>query len=43
MMTIGEGLFDEVRGRWAARIGAGQLDALQAQLAQLTKPSGQPG
>jgi DNA-binding MarR family transcriptional regulator len=43
MMTIGEALFDEVRGRWAARIGAAQLDALQAQLAQLTKPSGQPG
>jgi DNA-binding MarR family transcriptional regulator len=37
MMTIGESLFDEVRGRWAARIGAEQLDALQAQLAKLAE------
>jgi DNA-binding MarR family transcriptional regulator len=37
MMTTGATLFDEVRDRWAARIGAQQLDALQAHLAQLTE------
>jgi DNA-binding MarR family transcriptional regulator len=36
MMTLGAALFDEVRGRWAAQIGAGELDALQAHLARLT-------
>lgn len=36
MMTLGAALFDEVRDRWAAQIGAGELDALQAHLAQLT-------
>jgi len=36
MMTFGAALFDEVRERWAARIGAGELDALQAQLGRLT-------
>jgi DNA-binding MarR family transcriptional regulator len=36
MMTLGEALFDEVRDRWAAQVGAGELDALQAHLAQLT-------
>jgi DNA-binding MarR family transcriptional regulator len=36
MMTLGAGLFDEIRDRWAAQIGAGELDALQAHLAQLT-------
>jgi DNA-binding MarR family transcriptional regulator len=35
MMTLGAALFDEVRDRWAAQIGAGELDALQAQLARL--------
>jgi hypothetical protein len=37
MMTIGAALFDEVRDRWAAQIGASELDALQAHLAQLTE------
>jgi DNA-binding MarR family transcriptional regulator len=36
MMTLGAALFDEVRDRWAARIGTRELDALQAHLAQLT-------
>jgi hypothetical protein len=36
MMTLGAALFDEVRDRWAAQIGARELDALQARLAQLT-------
>jgi DNA-binding MarR family transcriptional regulator len=36
MMTLGAALFDQVRDRWAAQIGAGELDALQAHLAQLT-------
>jgi len=36
MMTLGAALFDEVRDRWAAQIGAGELNALQAHLAQLT-------
>ena len=36
MMTLGEALFDEIRDRWAAQIGAGELDALQAHLARLT-------
>lgn len=36
MMTLGEALFGEVRDRWAAKIGAGELDALQARLAELT-------
>jgi DNA-binding MarR family transcriptional regulator len=30
------GSLDEVRDRWAAQIGARELDALQARLAQLT-------
>ncbi|CAM5440689.1 MarR family transcriptional regulator OS=Streptomyces fumanus OX=67302 GN=GCM10018772_58100 PE=4 SV=1 [Streptomyces fumanus] len=37
MMTLGATLFTEVRDRWAAQIGAEQLDALEAHLAQLTK------
>jgi len=36
MMTLGAALFDEVRDRWAAQIGARELDTLQAHLAQLT-------
>ena len=36
MMTLGAALFDEVRDRWAAQIGAREIDALQAHLAQLT-------
>jgi len=38
MMTLGASLFDEVRDRWAARIGPAELDALQARLAQLAQP-----
>lgn len=37
MLTIGAMLFDEVRNRWAAQIGAQQLDDLEAHLAQLTE------
>ena len=35
MMTLGAALFDEIRDRWAAQIGAGELDTLQAHLARL--------
>lgn len=35
MMSIGAGLFDDVRKRWAARIGRQQLEALEASLAEL--------
>ena len=38
MMAIGSALFDDVRERWAAEIGAQQLDALQAHLGQLARP-----
>jgi DNA-binding MarR family transcriptional regulator len=38
MTAIGAGLFDEVRARWAAEIGAEQLDALQDALARLVAP-----
>jgi DNA-binding MarR family transcriptional regulator len=34
MMEIGRAAFDDVRARWAAEIGAEQLDALQAHLAR---------
>lgn len=37
MMALGATLFTEVRDRWAAQIGAEQLDALEAHLTQLTK------
>ncbi|MGH3381444.1 MAG: MarR family winged helix-turn-helix transcriptional regulator [Actinoallomurus sp.] len=37
MMTLGAALFTEVRERWAAQIGAAQLDAFEAHLTQLTK------
>ncbi|WP_377273629.1 MarR family winged helix-turn-helix transcriptional regulator [Peterkaempfera sp. SMS 1(5)a] len=37
MMTLGAALFTEVRDRWAAQIGAEQLDALEAHLTRLTK------
>jgi hypothetical protein len=36
-MTIGGALFDDVRSRWAARIGPGQLETLETHLAQLTE------
>src|SRR4051812_45115215 len=37
MMTLGATLFTDVRARWAAQIGAKQLDALEAHLTELTK------
>jgi DNA-binding MarR family transcriptional regulator len=37
MMTLGAALFTEVRNRWAAQVGAEQLDALELHLTQLTK------
>lgn len=36
LMTVGESLFDDVRNRWAARIGAEQLETLETHLAALT-------
>jgi DNA-binding MarR family transcriptional regulator len=36
MMTLGAALFTEVRERWAAQIGAEQLDAFEAHLVRLT-------
>ena len=40
MVALGSALFDDVRERWAAQIGAEQLDALQAHLSHLvtTRP-----
>src|SRR5689334_9487281 len=38
MMAIGRAAFDDVRERWAARIGAEELDALQAHLSRLVAP-----
>jgi len=35
MTTIGAGLFDDVRERWAKRIGADELDALERHLTRL--------
>jgi DNA-binding MarR family transcriptional regulator len=35
MVAIGAALFDDVRERWAAQIGAQQLQALEAHLGQL--------
>jgi len=35
LMTLGGALFNDVRDRWAARIGARQLDAFEGQLGQL--------
>lgn len=37
LMTVGGALFDDVRERWAARIGPEELDALQARLGQLVE------
>jgi DNA-binding MarR family transcriptional regulator len=37
LMTLGSALFDDVRSRWAVRIGPKQLDTLETHLAQLTK------
>ena len=38
MVAIGSALFDQVRERWAAQIGAEELNALQANLGQLVTP-----
>lgn len=37
LMRVGGALFDDVRDRWAAQIGARELDALQAQLGRLVE------
>ncbi|WP_051106099.1 MarR family winged helix-turn-helix transcriptional regulator [Streptomyces hokutonensis] len=34
MMTLGASLFDDVRERWAAQMGPGQLEALEGHLAR---------
>jgi DNA-binding MarR family transcriptional regulator len=36
LMATGEALFDDVRNRWAARIGPEQLETLETHLAELT-------
>lgn len=38
MSEIGRALFEDVRARWAAEVGAERLDALQADLARLVPP-----
>jgi DNA-binding MarR family transcriptional regulator len=38
MVAIGSASFDDVRERWAAQIGAEQLEALQAHLGRLVTP-----
>ncbi len=38
MMSIGSALFDDVRERWAAQIGAQHLRALEAHLGRLVTP-----
>jgi DNA-binding MarR family transcriptional regulator len=38
MVAIGSALFDDVRERWAAQIGAQQLNALQVHLGHLVTP-----
>ena len=35
MVAVGSALFDDVRARWAAQIGAQELDALQAHLGRV--------
>ncbi len=37
LMTVGGGFFNDVRDRWAARIGARQLDVFEEQLGQLVE------
>lgn len=37
MMALGAALFTEVRDRWAAQIGAQELEALEAHLTRLTQ------
>src|SRR5689334_15070156 len=38
MMAVGAAAFDAVRQRWATRIGAEELDALQVHLSRLVTP-----
>jgi DNA-binding MarR family transcriptional regulator len=38
MSAAGRALFDDVRARWAAEVGAERLDALQADLARMVAP-----
>ncbi len=38
MVAIGSALFDDVRERWAAQIGAQHIDALQTHLEHLVTP-----
>jgi DNA-binding MarR family transcriptional regulator len=38
LMTTGSGLFDQVRERWAAKIGAEHLAVIEASLSQLVEP-----
>jgi len=35
LLTTGQQLFDELRARWASRIGGAELDALQARLREI--------
>lgn len=42
MTTTGGKLFDELRSRWSATIGARRLDVLEAQLAELSRPQPSP-
>jgi DNA-binding MarR family transcriptional regulator len=35
VMRVGESIFDDLRATWAARIGAGELETLEKQLATL--------
>jgi DNA-binding MarR family transcriptional regulator len=35
VMRVGEAIFDELREQWARQLGAGELEALEAQLASL--------
>jgi DNA-binding MarR family transcriptional regulator len=38
LMRVGGALFDDVRARWAAQVGAGELEALEARLGELVTP-----
>ena len=35
MLTDGQRIFDDIRARWAARIGPAELDDLQTRLREL--------
>jgi DNA-binding MarR family transcriptional regulator len=38
MMTVGGALFDDVRERWAAQVGAGGIERVEAVLGELVAP-----